>query len=80
MLAYNEITFSPEAIETILRDRGQRTPGYATGGAVRAYDPAAVEARIASIGKGYATGGAVRAYDPAAVDQLVKTIREGAHV
>ena len=80
MLAYNEITFSPEAIETILRGRGQRTPGYATGGAVRAYDPAAVEARMASIGKGYATGGAVRAYDPAAVDQLVKTIREGAHV
>ena len=54
--------------------------GYAMGGAVRAYDPAAVEARIASVGKGYATGGAVRAYDPAAVDQLVKTIREGAHV
>jgi len=34
MLAYNEITFSPEAIEIILRGRGQRTPGYAEGGVV----------------------------------------------
>jgi len=79
-LAYHEITFSPEAVETILRGRGQRTPGYAKGGAVMAYDPTIVEARIASIGKGYAKGGAVRAYDPATIDQLVKTVREGAHV
>ena len=77
--SYYEITFSPEAIETILRGRGQRTPGYAVGGAVRAYDPAAVEALMASVGKGYAKGGAVQ-YNPAAVDQLVKTFREGTHV
>jgi hypothetical protein len=77
--SYYEITFSPEAIETILRGRGQRTPGYAAGGAVTAYDPAAVEALVASVGKGYAKGGAVQ-YNPAAVDQLVKTFREGTHV
>ena len=36
VLAYNEITFSPEATEIILRGRGQRTPGYAEGGVMDA--------------------------------------------
>ena len=42
-------------VTSVLRDAG--VPGYAAGGAVRAYDPAAVEALMASVGKGYAKGG-----------------------
>ena len=82
--SYYEITFSPEAIETILRGRGQRTPGYAAGGAVRAYDPAAVEALMASVGKGYATGGEVEMarggvaeYDPQQIDMLAASVLQG---
>ena len=57
LLAYNEITFSPEAIETVLRGRGQRTPGYAQGGLVD-LQGGATPANIARsvLGEGLAMG------------------------
>jgi hypothetical protein len=75
---YHEIDFTPEAKDFILKGEGQAVPGYAQGGAVRAYDQAKIDELVSRINApGFAAGGAVRSFNTEAVDALVNKVLEG---
>ena len=83
--AYHEISFTPAAIEAILKGKGQRTPGYADGGIVtdngQTPDGTGRNQHDAFGNVSEAQGGPVRAvvYDPNRISTMAQQLQEGTY-
>jgi hypothetical protein len=83
--AYHEISFTPEAIQAILKGKGQRTPGYADGGLVtdngQTPDGTGGNQYDAYGDVNAAQGGMIHAveYNPNNINMIAQRIKEGTY-